>query len=161
MSKQHGREKSAKLHFIIRNFRRMRYPCAAWSEYLPFTLNELSSAICACRSNRNFKFWQVLLLFPWRLIVAINNMLCVYNSFIIQENVWPLQWVSRKHALILRSTIRKNNKITHSFNSYGRRQEFSLQSFLVSDKTCKKISLKFFYFVLTTLVVMHTARFPF
>ena len=138
MSKQHSREKSAKLHFTIRNFRRMRYPCAAWSEYLPFTLNELPSAICPCRSNRNFKFWQVLLPFPWRLINAINNMLGVYNSFIIQENAWPLQWVSRKRALILRPTIRKNNKRTHSFKNYGRRQEFSLQSFLVSDKTSKK-----------------------
>ena len=46
--------------------------------------------------------------------------------------------VSGKGALILRPTIRKNNKRIHSFNNYGRRREFSSQSFLVSDKTSKK-----------------------
>ena len=44
--------------------------------------------------------------FPWCLIVAIDNMPGVYNSFIIQEHVRPLQWVSRKRALISRPAIR-------------------------------------------------------
>ena len=100
----------AKLRFIIR---RMRYSCAAPSEYFPVDHAKWDTsedadlqpvhAIRIATSN----FDRFCCFFPWCLIVAIDNMPGVYNSFIIREHVRPLQWVSRKRALISRPTIRK------------------------------------------------------